>query len=257
MGVPPEDHGSPEFLRTLERLASAQREVAALSRRVSLMSGTGIPTAGAHALVTEATVAVLDALLQVSGAHTVVDASKRPQEAAVLARSGAFEHYVVHMVRDPRAVVHSWRRVKPLPAGTGRAAMGTRSQRRTVWRWVENAAGAELLRRRVAPDRWLFLRYEDFAARPHEAVRRVLDLIEEPGEAPFVDDRTVLLGANHNLSGNPNRFTTGPVRIVPDQEWRVRMSARDQATIAAATLPFLLRYGYPLVPRAEAAAPSE
>ena len=30
-------------------------------------------------------------------------------------------------------------------------------------RWVENAAGAEVLRRHVPGERWLFLRYEDFA----------------------------------------------------------------------------------------------
>jgi hypothetical protein len=132
--------------------------------------------------------------------------------------------------------------------------MGTRSQRRTLMRWVENAAGAELLRRHVPADRWLFLRYEDFAAQPRIAVRRILDLLGEPADPPFTGDDTVLLGPNHNLSGNPNRFTTGQVRIVPDHEWSRQLSRRDQAVIEAATLPFLLRYSYPVVPRRTVAA---
>jgi hypothetical protein len=130
--------------------------------------------------------------------------------------------------------------------------METRSPRKTVWRWLENAAGAEVLRRHVPADRWLFLRYEEFATRPRESVRRVLDLIGEPGEPPFVDDTTVQLGPNHNLSGNPSRFRTGPVRIVPDRRWVRAMPPRQQAAVTAATLPFLLRYGYPLVPAASA-----
>jgi hypothetical protein len=116
-------------------------------------------------------------------------------------------------------------------------------------RWVENAVGAEMLRRHVPADRWLFVRYEDFAVQPRDTVRRILDLIGESKDPPFTADDTVLLGGNHNLSGNPNRFTTGPVRIVPDHEWSRQLSRRDQAVIEAATLPFLLRYRYPVVPR--------
>lgn len=251
LGVPPGRQTGTEAAALLREVAEAQQHVGGWGHRFRLLTspGAGRDPDPPTARVTRATVSVLDALFEVTGAHTVVDASKRPQEAALLAASGAFEHTVVHMVRDPRAVVYSWRRVKPLPAETGRSAMGTRSQRRTLMRWVENAVGAELLRRHVPADRWLFVRYEDFAARPRDTVRRILDLLGEPAEPSFVADDTVLLGTNHNLSGNPNRFTTGPVRIVPDHEWSRRLSSRDRAVIEATTLPFLLRYGYPLVPR--------
>jgi len=256
LSVPPARQSGPEAAALLREVAEAQQHVGGWSQRRRLLTS---PDAGRDldpeaTRVTRATVSVLDALFEVTGAHTIIDASKRPQEAALLAASGAFDHFVVHMVRDPRAVVYSWRRVKPLPAETGRAAMGTRSQRRTLMRWVENAAGAELLRRHVPADRWLFMRYEDFAAEPRDAVRRVLDLLGEPADPPFTGDDTVLLGPNHNLSGNPNRFTTGQVRIVPDHEWTRQLSRRDQAMIEATTLPFLLRYGYPVLPRRTDAA---
>ena len=255
LGVPPAAQQGADAAAVLREIAEAQHLVAGWSRRRRLLTSPdeGPGDDPETKVVTRAAVSLLDALFEVTASRTIIDASKRPQEAALLAASGAFDHYVVHMVRDPRAVVHSWRRVKPLPAATGRTAMGTRSQRRTLMRWVENAVGAELLRRHVPADRWLFVRYEDFAAEPRATVRRVLDLLGEPGDPPFTSDDTVVLGPNHTLSGNPNRFTTGPVRIVPDHEWSQRLSRRDRTMIEATTLPFLLRYGYPVTARRAAA----
>src|SRR3712207_8311753 len=47
--------------------------------------------------------------------HDALPISKRALDAAVLAALDTIDHYVLHIVRDPRAVAHSWRRAKPLP----------------------------------------------------------------------------------------------------------------------------------------------
>jgi len=251
-GIPADRQDGATLTDALRDRIDAQREATRLGNRRRLLTlaapRPGHATDAAMSDLVGAGVATFDALFSVTGADVVVDASKRPQEAAVLARSG-IDHYVVHMVRDPRAVVHSWRRAKPLPAAAGKAAMGTRSMRRTLMRWVENAAGAELLRRHVPQDRWLFLRYEDFAQRPLQTVDQVLALLGVEADPPFTAPDTVRLAAHHVLSGNPNRFTTGAVRIVADQEWRTRMTRRDLALVEGATWPFLLRYGYPVLAR--------
>ena len=78
----------------------------------------------------------------------------------------------------------------------------------------------------------------------------MLDFLSVLADGPFVSGDTVRLGTNHTLAGNPNRFRPALVRISDDDEWRSRMSRRDQRVIAAATLPFLLRYGYPVRPTA-------
>ena len=247
-GVPPAEQDGPTLEKVLRGSIDAQREACRLGNRRALLAGRSDRDAPATAALVQATAATYNALFSTTGADVVVDASKRPQEAAVLARTGV-DHYVVHMVRDPRAVVHSWRRSKPLPAAAGKTAMGTRSMRRTLWRWTENAAGAELLRRHVPPERWLFLRYEDFAARPREVVDEVLRHVGVDGRPPWTAPDTVQLGVHHVLSGNPNRFTTGAVRIAADQEWRQGMTRRDLAVVEAATWPFLLRYGYPVLVR--------
>ncbi|WP_162529711.1 sulfotransferase [Nocardioides caldifontis] len=247
-GIPPHEQSGRSLTSVLDPVVTAQRDTTRLRNRRALLAGADgrRPVTEAQATLSDATVSMLRALLDVTGATTVIDASKRPQEAAVLAATGAFDHYVVHIVRDPRAVVHSWSRSKPLPEFTGKAAMGPRSMRRTLMRWWENAVGAEALRHRIPPDRWLFLRYEDFAQRPRESVRQVLELVGDAHEPPVDDQRSVVLGTNHTLSGNPDRFRSGPVVIRPDDRWRTGMSRRDRAVVQAATMPFLLRYGYPL-----------
>jgi len=52
----------------------------------------------------------------------------------------------------------------------------------------------------------MFLRYEDFATQPRAALTRILAFIDEDGALPFVEDDTVVLGVNHTVAGNPNRF---------------------------------------------------
>jgi hypothetical protein len=115
---------------------------------------------------------------------------------------------------------------------------------------MENCLGAELLRRHVSPDRWLFLRYEDFVAKPKASVGEVLAFLDVLADGPFVSEDTVQVGINHTLAGNPNRFRTGLVRIAEDDEWKSRLPRGDRLVIGAATLPFLLRYGYPVRPAA-------
>lgn len=248
MGVSPEEQSGPRLADALQPVVSAQREITRLSNRRRLLATPGADRRHSVALdvLTEATVSVVDALLQTTGAHTLIDESKRPQEAAVLAAAGRFDHYVVHLVRDPRAVVHSWRRAKPLPASTGSAAMPRRGLPKTLMRWLENCSGAEYLRPHIDPHHWLAVRYEDFAAHPRATVQSILDMLEEDCEAPFTSDDTVVLGPNHYLSGNPSRFRTGPVRIVADSEWQTSLPRRQRLLVDVATLPFLLRYGYPV-----------
>jgi hypothetical protein len=178
----------------------------------------------------------------------VVETSKRAQDAAVFASLPDFEHFVLHIVRDPRAVVHSWRRAKAFSVKGETRAIGTRRLPSTVRRWVANCLSAELLRRELPSSHWLHMRYEAFAENPRRAIADILRLLGESGEAPFESDDTVLLHPNHIVAGNPSRFTTGPVKIRLDDAWHHEMSRREQRLVELATLPLMLRYGYAVSP---------
>lgn len=229
-------------------VVAAQREIARrrhLPRLLRSVDGTRQDWPALE-LVRQATGTALTAFAAVSRADVVVDTSKRPLDAAVIAGLPDVEHYVVHLVRDPRAVVHSWRRSKSFTAAGRTRTMGTRGMAPTVRRWLDNCLTAEALRRRLPPARWLHLRYEDFAADPRGCVEAIVALVGAQGAAPFLDDHTVVLHPNHIVAGNPSRFTTGTVTIRADDAWRRDMPRRDQLLVRALTWPVMVRHGYPV-----------
>ena len=188
--------------------------------------------------VRSVTAQLVRAVAEATGARVVVDSSKRAQDAAVLAGLPDVDHYVLHMVRDPRAVAFSWgKRDKTIRVAGGTRPMGSRGLLSSVSRWLENGLGAAALRPHVPADRWMFLRYEDFAAQPRASISRILTFLGEDAASPFVDDDTVVLDMNHTVAGNPNRFRVGPVSIRLDDEWSRRMPRHRQLLVQALTWP--------------------
>jgi hypothetical protein len=185
----------------------------------------------------------------VTGARVIIDSSKRPPDAALLRLVAGLDVYVVHLVRDPRAVAYSWRRTRGQPDPNGPARLATHGTIHSTARWVYRNAAAEAVMRRVPSDRVLRLRYESFVACPAQTVRSIMRFVNEEGPGPtFGDERTIELGINHTVSGNPSRFRTGTVRIADDGEWRERQRRLRRVVATAVALPLLARYGYALRP---------
>ncbi|BCJ68774.1 sulfotransferase [Polymorphospora rubra] len=170
-----------------------------------------------------------------TGARLVVDGSKFPAEAAALLRRDDVDLRILHLVRDPRASAHSWRRRKAyIPA------MGV--TRSTCYWTAANVASDRI--GRAAPDRYLRLRYEDFTRDPRTALARVLELAGLPDPPPVTADGEAVLGVNHTVTGNPDRLTHGPVRIRPDDGWKTRLPAGAGLLATLIASPVLGRYGY-------------
>ncbi len=189
---------------------------------------------------------------RVTGARVVVDASKRPSAAAVLTLQPDVQPYFLHLVRDPRAVAYSMgRRAKPQPDTVHRSVMKRQGPVKSTMGWLLWNLAAERIRREVPPDRWMFMRYEDFVARPRDAVRSIVRFVGEDGVTdPFIDEITAVFGANHTVSGNPIRFTDGEIEIRLDDEWMSKQPLMDRSFSTALALPLMLRYGYRVgVPR--------
>lgn len=188
------------------------------------------------------------AITQVTSSQVIVDSSKAPTFGHLLETIPSTNLYVVHLIRDPRASAYSWLRKKVQPDRGWFGYMQQQSPLRSSALWdIWNATAAALWGRR--PDRYLRLRYEDFVARPREAVERILAFVGHEGAAtPLVDERTVVLGRNHSISGNPNRLDTGTVTISADLEWLERLGWRNRILVTLVTLPLLPYFGYSLRP---------
>jgi hypothetical protein len=184
-----------------------------------------------------------------TGCRVLVDSSKSPVYARLVAAIPGVEVAVVHLVRDPRATAWSFLRKKRLPDFGDDRLMQRQHPLVSARRWSLWQAATELLWRRRG-QRYLRLRYEDFIGDPQPTLRRIAALAgEAPAALPFSGPATVRLAATHSVSGNPNRFGTGEVELRADEEWRRAMRAVDRGMVTALTWPLLLRYRYPLRPR--------
>lgn len=187
-----------------------------------------------------------------TGCRVVVDSSKVPLYGYLLNTIPTIDLYVVHLIRDPRAVSYSWlkkRLLPPLPGKVGPIYMDRYSSIKSSMLWNITNVAVEMFWRRQSK-RYLMLRYEDFVDRPQESLQRILELVHEQDRGfslPFGAERTIELDINHTTSGNPSRFRTGTLELRPDKEWVARMSLKDKVLAAVSTLPLLFRYKYPLV----------
>lgn len=187
------------------------------------------------------------ATAEVTGARVIVDSSKRPSDAAALHLVDGISPYIVHLVRDPRAVAYSWRRRK---AHLDRAApeeMRRHGTAGSTLSWTMWNAAIESVKRSSNGSNAMVLRYEDFVSEPRAAIGRIVQMLgESDAKLPFVDESSVRLSGNHTISGNPSRFSTGPVAVRPDDEWTRDQPLWDRAIATSLALPLLGRYGYPL-----------
>lgn len=180
------------------------------------------------------------AIEQETNSRVIVDSSKTPSYGYLLRMVPGVELYVLHLVRDPRAVSFSWSRKKIQP-DTGEPFRRHRAfESALIWD-VWNLAAELLLK--WPNNRYLRVRYEDFVNNPQKTLQRVLDILNESSPTDFLTGHTAMLGTNHTLSGNPTRFLTGEVSLVPDDEWETEMKNSDKAIVATLTKPLRLRYG--------------
>ena len=178
-----------------------------------------------------------------SHAHTIVDSSKSVERAYLLTQIPELDVYVVHLVRDPRAVVFSWRRKKPDPSLPNSYMHTYRPVNSTV-RWILSQQVERLCN---IPGRYLMIRYEDLMAAPDRELQRIFTMLGEPIERrPRIINQMICLDCVHSINGNPSRFKKGPVILQTDDEWCRGMSRSDRAVVNILTWPLLRRYGYKL-----------
>ena len=189
------------------------------------------------------------AVAGVSGCAWLVDSSKQASYAAVLTEVPGLRLHVVHLIRDSRAVAHSWSRPKRR-ADTGREGelMPLVSARRAAVRWSYHNFAVELMARRAETRQRV--RYEDLVVEPERVLRFVLlgAGAPAPPSFDFLSDDGAELAPAHTVSGNPIRLGTGPTPMRLDDEWATAMPGRDARAVSSLTSPLLRRYGYRVRP---------
>jgi hypothetical protein len=184
------------------------------------------------------------AIQEESDARILIDSTKDPQHAYILRTIPGFDVRMIHLVRDSRAVAYSWRRIRQRPEIYWRQQnMARFAVTRTALAWDLTNAAAEAIRSLGCA--YTRVRYEDLVADPPCELRRIAgDLDLGPADLSFLSGRRAELRASHTVAGNPMRFEVGPVDLLPDEEWSVRMPRRDRMVVTALSWPLLVHYGY-------------
>src|SRR5262249_42923403 len=151
---------------------------------------------------------------------------KHPADAAILGLQPG--RSIVHLVRDPRATAFSWSRRRR----EGQQALGTLN---ASLRWLEWNLLAELVARRASTS--LRVRYEDLVRDPSSILSAVCRSAGIAAPDDLAAGRSVELRPNHMVAGNPSKFRTGTVAIVPDTDWAGGLDRASRLLVTAATLP--------------------
>jgi hypothetical protein len=225
------------------RLACLHRETIRVRHTLRLLRARPARLSGWPALRAYADVAgrLYRAIGSVTGARVIVDTSKRTGDAALLRLLPGVDPYVLHVVRDPRAVAYSWSHRSGTPPG----------ELATAGEWLAFSALGEAVKGRLGRGRSMVLRHEDFAERPRPSLERVLRLVGADGSPlPLSgpEDRSVEFGENHTVAGHWTRFNRGVTDLRLSTEWRAKQRPAQRRLVTALTLPLLPRYGYPVRP---------
>jgi sulfotransferase family protein len=196
--------------------------------------------------------AVFESVSEVTNRTWTVDSSKTGWDATgrVPALRAAFgdDLKVVHLVRDPRAVVFArLKRASRLVDAPWSARWGPDSSAGRAMRAVVGWSAAHMRVR----DADLLMRYEDLTSGPIAELDRLGDLMAVDASQWIELVRTeASLHPGHAIKGNRGR-RGGPVRLVPDEEWKTALPGYGRAIATLAT-PLARRYGYgPPVSRGE------
>ena len=171
-----------------------------------------------------------------SAARVVIDSSKRPSDAAMLTHVAGVDLYAVHLVRDPRAVAHSWAKRN--------YRVGRHGVVKSTVNWVTWNLASEAVARRLGRKAML-VRYEDFVADPRRVIHDIVTMVgEDAARAPDLRGNELELSTNHTVSGNPSRFRTGAIKVRPDERWRNELATWKWWVATLVALPLLGRYRY-------------
>ncbi|HEX2088538.1 MAG TPA: sulfotransferase, partial [Actinomycetota bacterium] len=195
------------------------------------------------------------ALARAADARVVVEASRWAPSPTALGLVPGVESYLLHLVRDPRAVIYSWnKREKRWVDRPGSPNIRYGALYSVTSWWARNFV-AEMAASRRGRDRYVRYRYEDFIRDPGASLKAICSWLREPApDLSFIAHGKAHMRPTHTVGGNPDRLRSGPIDIRPDDEWLTRMPLRDRIVGTALSIPLLQFYGYPLIPRQPAPA---
>ncbi len=178
--------------------------------------------------------------------RVIIDSSKFPLYASVLKSIPDLDVYVVHILRDPRAVAYSWMHPKAVNNDLQGEEMERISPLISAGLWMVWNVTLSFMKY-MTPKRYHLIKYEDFVRSPSSSIKEILAFAGESEHVlPFLSEFSVQMKSNHTLSGNPNRFNNGVVEIKQDIRWQSELSLFYKIFTVVLTWPLMVFYKFRL-----------
>ncbi len=165
--------------------------------------------------------------LEYSGAHVFIDASKDPYRFRHLKHINSLDIKIVHLVRDLRGVIHSFRK----NSGITDLSMATQ-------RWVQDQA--DILRLAAEFPSVMRIYYEEICNDVDSSLAKISNFVDEQ-PINFSGD---FKSTEHHILGNSMRLD-GPSKIVNNERWKKELTDMEINTIQQVARNALLYYKNP------------
>lgn len=210
------------------------RDVASIPELADIGISPAEVTAAAEKLDPRSPGRLLESLLERFAGEATVTGEKTPNHLLYmpLLQDWIPRARFIHVLRDPRAVVNSWRTVP--------WSSGTRYGDAAIWRHYLRTA----LRDPPGPDTLLQVRYEALVEAPEEETRRMAAFLDVPHDPGMVE---------HHRSGSVavdverepwKRRAAEPLTRAPADRWQRELTPREVFQVEATVGGLMERLGY-------------
>lgn len=152
---------------------------------------------------------LLKSISEVSGTDVLVDASKSWQRLYVLTFSESIDLKVIHLVRDGRGVVNSYRRKYDLYKG--------------MRKWMTHTLFSSIIRLQFRKSQWLQVHYESLCTEPKKKLRRICSFVGvdfNPYMLKYRQEKDVGISGNRMRQNSDNE-------IILDERWKSELSKKE------------------------------
>ena len=175
----------------------------------------------------------------------IVDSSKNIGYLYLLMKMGRVDLYIIHMIRNCKAVAFSWKRKRERKEYIlDKRYMPQFKVHGTALRWgIFN----QIIAKMASRGNYLPVTYEQFTQEPQKTMDCILRFAGLSPRLLFSGGK-ICFKANHTVAGNPNRLKHGDTIIKTDDEWKDHLPVTSRLVIDFLSLPFFLGYKRSLKP---------
>lgn len=187
---------------------------------------------------------IFSSILKNSNANSVVDSSKMPTRGYFLSLMEDFDVYLLHIVRDPRAVC--WSMYKPLKKDLANGVqrdMPGKPIMKTIKSWIGNAVISLKVKEQLK-DKYMLINYD----RLIQENEIVLDEISKFTDIDFSEVAAMIKRDDeftkfHTVAGNRLRMAE-KIKLKYDDSWKKKLSLFQKSYITLLTFPLLKKFGF-------------